>query len=79
MWHHMNGFIGEYGWGWSLFGLLHMLAFWALVVGVIWLAVRLLGGGRSEKTALDILQERYARGEIDKAEYDRRRADLMRG
>lgn len=81
MWNHMSGFMGDHGWGWGLFGVLHMLAFWVLVIGGIWLLMRLLvGEGRAsrEKTPLDILKERYARGEIDKAEYDQRKADLER-
>lgn len=82
MWNHMSGFAHEYSWGWVLFGTLHMLAFWVLVIGGIWLLVRLLASGgeraRREKTPIDILKERYARGEIDKAEYEQRRADLER-
>lgn len=80
MWNHMSEFMGEYGWGWGLFGALHMIAFWVLVIGGVWLLARLIGegtGGR-HKTALEILEERYARGEIDKAEYEQRRADLER-
>jgi len=43
--------------------------------------VRWLGGGsddgvRRARTARDILDERYARGEIDREEYQRRRNDI---
>jgi putative membrane protein len=43
--------------------------------------VRWLGGAGStaagpERTARDILDERYARGEIDREEYLRRRQDI---
>lgn len=77
MWHHMSNFMGDYGWGWSLFGVLHMFAFWGLVIGGIYLLVRGANPAH-EKTPLEILQARYARGEIDKPEYDQRRADLER-
>ena len=33
--------------------------------------------GGSKETPLGILKTRYARGEIDKAEYEARRADLL--
>jgi putative membrane protein len=81
MWNHMGYYMGEYGWGWMLLGALHMMLFWALVIGGIWLLVRGLGGGvgtRPRSQALDILDERYARGDIDQAEYEKRRADLLR-
>lgn len=35
-------------------------------------------GQRDEKAPLDILKERYARGEVTKEEYERMRADLER-
>ena len=71
---HMWG--GEYG---MFGGLMMMVVFWGLVIGLIVLAVRGFsnrsdaGSGRS---ALDVLKERYARGEIDDEEYERRKAKL---
>ena len=60
-----------------------MLLFWGLIVVAIVLLVRGFGvrPGTSEpslreKTALDILGERYARGEIDKTEFEEKRRDL---
>ena len=75
MWNHMSGLVGDYGWGWALVGVLHMIDFWVLVIGGIWL---LVGEGRvaREKTPLDILKERHARGEMDKAGYEACKADL---
>ncbi len=67
------------GWGWFL-GPLTMVLFLALVVTLVVLLARWFGGngdgGRSSRTALDILKERYARGEIDKDEFDDRRRTL---
>ncbi|MDP2432607.1 MAG: SHOCT domain-containing protein [Pseudomonadota bacterium] len=34
------------------------------------------GAAPRDKTALEILEERYARGEIDHEDYQKRRADL---
>jgi putative membrane protein len=69
------------GWGWSWFGIVHMVLWWFLIIlGIVVLAKWLFGsgGGRSTESdrALTILRERYARGEIDKQEFDARRRDL---
>jgi putative membrane protein len=63
------------------FGYFFMIAFWALVVlGIVALVRWLMSqsgtrDGRG-KTALEILQERYARGEIGRDEYEQKRKDL---
>ena len=68
------------GWGWGLFGFLHMFLWWILIILGIVVLARWLGssGPRhgSRDSALDILRERYARGEIDKAEFEARKRDL---
>ena len=74
---------GGWGWGHMIFGSAMMIAFWGVIILLIVLAVRWLGGfghggvghggaGSASKTAVDILKERFARGEIDKAEYEDR-------
>ncbi|HEY5602520.1 MAG TPA: SHOCT domain-containing protein [Gammaproteobacteria bacterium] len=71
--------MGEWGWGMG-FGWFFMLLFWALVILGIAAIVKWLsgsgGGNARSKTALEILQERYARGEIDQQEYQQKRRDL---
>ncbi len=65
------------GWGHGAWGALWMVLFWAFVVGLIVLLIRGIVPGSSgsrERTARDILDERFARGEISEEEYaDRRR------
>lgn len=72
------------GWmGWFM-GPLTMLVFLAIAVAVVVLMVRWLGGvGQvgphhrpEERPALRILEERYARGEIEKDEFEERRRTL---
>ncbi|MCD6732433.1 MAG: SHOCT domain-containing protein [Burkholderiaceae bacterium] len=86
MWHAMDG--GGWGWTWGI-GMVHGLLWWIFVVLGIVLLVRLLarsGGGGAvppspppapAETALDVLKKRYARGEIDKAEFEEKRRDLQ--
>lgn len=77
MWGHMN----EYGWGWSGTGI-GMLLFWIVLIAVLVLVAKSFwsaDGGKSgskEKSALYILQERYARGEIGREEYEQKKRDL---
>jgi putative membrane protein len=57
-----------------------MLLFWGVVIAGLVLAVRALRrpDGAAGDRALDILRERYARGEIDKQEFEARKRDLVR-
>jgi putative membrane protein len=67
-----------YGMG---FGGIFMWLFWLLVIiGVVWLVKSFVAGdgGASGKgkSSLEILKERYARGEIDQQEFEQKRRDL---
>lgn len=71
----------EGGWHGWFFGPIMMIVFFAVAVVAVVLLVRWLGGpghGHSPagKTPLDILKERFARGEIDKEEFEERRRVL---
>jgi putative membrane protein len=74
-----QGFGHMWGGGNWMFGGLMMVVFWGLIIGLIVLTVRRFSG-RSDTTpppnALDILRDRYAKGEIDEDEYERRKAKL---
>lgn len=57
-----------------------MALFWiVIIVLAVWLVVyltRRTGGSSSQQNALDILNQRYARGEISKEEYERMKKDI---
>jgi len=58
---------------------LMMLLFWALVIVGIVLGIRwLVSQGKESRSdsALEILRQRYARGEINKEEFDGKKRDL---
>lgn len=77
------------GWGWGPWLMMFpvMLIFWGAVAWVIVVAIRHSGGtGHGSSTianarpdALQILDERFARGEIDAQEYRERRDALRSG
>lgn len=64
---------------WIGVGVVHMLLFWVFIIMAIFVMMRWLSersGRGAEKTALDMLRERYARGEIDSEEFARKKRDL---
>jgi len=78
----MYGFYNMMNWGG--FGWFFMALFWILlilgtieVVRVITRSDRDGRGGPRGKTSLEILKERYAKGEIDKKEFEEKKRDLM--
>lgn len=65
---------------WMGFGGGFMLVFWVLlVILVVWLVTQGISrdGTTKTKSALDILNERYARGEIDQDEYEKKKRDIQ--
>ncbi|MEA1979168.1 MAG: hypothetical protein U9N80_14855 [Chloroflexota bacterium] len=64
--------------GFGFFGLLLMLLFWGLLIaGAVWLAKLVLNGGansgvlaeRNRLSASEILNQRYAKGEITREQH----------
>ncbi len=72
---------GAWGWGGMIFGPIMMIVFIALIVGAVVLVIRWMGLGGSAvaggaNKARHILDERFARGEIDKDDYEERKRVL---
>ena len=77
----MMGFGYGYGAGWL--GVILMVLFWALVIILIVMLVRGLTGQNKKSSdnngnsAIEILKERYAKGEINKEEFKAKKKDLI--
>ena len=78
----MTGF----GMGFGGLGLILMILFWgALIVGAVWLVMFLVKSNSQNSTlqvqrivnAHDILDQRYARGELDRETYESMKADMQ--
>lgn len=77
------GMMGGYGYG---FGLIHMVI-WAVVliaiiVGVVWMVRSMTAShahypSQRRSAGLDVLEERYARGEVNREEYLQRKKDIL--
>ena len=78
------GHMGGFGFG---FGWIFMLIFWGLVIWAIFALVRGVSGHgccghnhgenrHKDNNALNILKERYAKGEVSKEEFEKMKKDL---
>ena len=75
-------FNGYGGWGtgsmmgWFGGGIM-MILFWAIVIYfIVWLVRNNKANGKDSNKALGILKERYAKGEIDKNEFEEKKKEL---
>lgn len=69
MWHHD----GHHFWG------MHWVWWVLLIIFLIWIFAMLWGGSSQrikKETPLDILEKRYAAGEIDSEEFQEKKKDL---
>jgi putative membrane protein len=75
------GYSGYCGWGGGV-GIIFMVLFWVIVIGLIVFAVTRMGHhghmwhSMSGRDPLDIARERYAKGEIDENEFEKIKKNL---
>ena len=74
-------FANDWHWGFGFGHWFFGILFWIVVLLILVGLVRVIGGFgsrgcRRHKTPLEILEERYARGEIEQEEFERRKRDL---
>jgi putative membrane protein len=71
--------MGEYGWFGPGFGWLFMILVWVLVIAGVVALIKRLGSSSTQpgESPLEILKARYARGEINKQQYERMRRALQ--
>jgi putative membrane protein len=73
----------DYGWGMGFgLGWISMVVFWILLIlGIVYLVKMIAGGTKKVETtesALEILKKRYAKGEINKEEFEKIKDDLTK-
>ena len=78
------GMHGDVGWGWMTLMMIGMLLFWgAVILGVVWLVRTASWGQPSQRDRLEspveILERRFAEGEMTLEDYQSRREVLTNG
>jgi len=82
---YYNNYMG-YGMGWGIFGGILSVIFWICIIMLVISIFRRAGRGRIHhwdsmsglgKSATDIVKERYAKGEINKQEFEEKMKDLQ--
>ncbi len=68
----MGNWSGHMG-GWWWLAVPMMIVFWTFIVWAVIVLLRANDSTRGRTSAEEVLAERFARGEIDEAEYQRRR------
>lgn len=83
-WHMGPWMMGGWGTGW--FGMIFMMVFWGLVIVGLILLVKWLIQSKTDKEraglhygsrAMEILKERYVRGEINRDQFESMKKDLL--
>lgn len=79
---NMNGMMGSSGLGYGYMGL--GLIFWILIIVGVGMLIKWLvdqgkttGGGEQQMSAMEVLKNRYARGEITAEEFEEIKKRLM--
>ena len=75
--------MGGMGMGYGILGMVFMLLFWILLIlGAVWVTKALFGNAPSQprkdssQTPREILDQRYARGEITREQYEIMKQDI---
>ena len=83
-WHMGRWMMGDWGMGW--FGMMMMFLFWGLViVGIVsivrWLMQSTVGrspsGASADSQAMNILKERFAKGELKRDEFESMKKEIL--
>ena len=77
----MNNIYLGHMFGWGFGGAIMMLVFWVAVILLIAWGIKQFSGNKESNTtssALNILKERYSKGEINKEEFETKKRDLIK-